>query len=667
MATRELQRYVGSATAEQIGVVRLQDDATMASRSLIQATAALGETASTMLKHAEAQYTADLDLDQRKKAVDLRAQHSLDPEGFRKAWETHAEGTMAAVPLPFRQRSQHILKAVGESGYESIVLHTAARTEEAARSSSTAALKVKEAEFMSLARAGTDPAKIAAAKNAYDLQLADMVRLKIIDEKGAQLYRDNTAAKHLLENLGDHAYAAYRRGGWPAAEKVLRQVETDPRYAPVRPSVTPESVRTNLRHRIAEDRAAGERGRNKSTDDLDLATASIANQLPIDVVAAQKQAENAERLGAKSLAKRWNVLAVKGAALEQFSTLPLKEQARALDEKYREMLDPKTRTSESMAEFQMFGKVFQRSQADYSRDEFAASLKTGRDAKPAPVDFRQPDWPDRFIERHGLADKASASEGTLLVPMYTEEKMRAMAYMNGLPPSDKAKFMADMDRAMGPYKDEFWRQMAGNKAQNGERNAALATVARENPSMARDIIDGQQALIDNPHYGYVDNVQARTAGDNFFGTSLKHMPGLRETWANEARALDAQDAKTRQDTKSEPLQAGSRATKGLQRRFGVDELPAWNGVKIIPPADGAKVSEWKATLADIDLGPSLPISAATQAPVTADLIRRKGNLYAVGAGRYRVEIDGAELIGPDRRAFVLDYSTWLNRVNAGRP
>lgn len=247
----KLERYTGSEIAREIGVVRLDGDLTAGTRALIQGTQQLAETANAMVNHAEAQYIAGFQLDQRKKATEVQLKHQNDPEAFRKEWQGHAEGTLSAVPAAFRVRAQLSLKAAGESGYEDVLTRTAAQTKKNATDTWAAELKLKENDYLAKAAGAQkgqySPDVVEQARVAYSLHLEDGVRLKVMDEKAAALYRDQLVTKSNAEALGEEAKRRYfdalgrpAKAGEPDLDRalsVVRQAESGNQYGITGPKV----------------------------------------------------------------------------------------------------------------------------------------------------------------------------------------------------------------------------------------------------------------------------------------------------------------------------------------------------------------------------------------------------------------------------------------------
>ncbi len=825
MPTQPLGRYTGTSIAEQVGVVRLSEDAGAAARGLIGGTARMGALALDMLDHAQAQYIADFGLDQRKKAAELQTQNAYDPEGFRKAWEAHGEGTLNAVPAAFQARARLSLKAVGESGYEDVLSRTAAKTQRNAVQSWDLEGQAKKADYLAKA-AGAVTGKytkdqVEAARVAYSLHLKDGVRLKVLDEKGAALLADQLVVKAHAETFGadtertvkgmlaqpepatpggvrttsggtnvayqnnnpgnvmvpgkdvaafakiypgaigvdergfakfstpeaglaamaqvirgygettllgvlsryapkghgkndPEAYAAtvgnalgisraakidtsdpafmakllpamiavetgqppkydpalYAAAATPfarAREFVRQRMEefrTNPEYASIRQPVTVAAIEGRVNRTLHDLQSDYELARARNNEDLNVFLQRLSNGLGIDAAEAQTRADEARRLGDRKGAQRWEMISTKGAALAEFGALPIKEQAVELQAAFDRANDPKA-DSGALFEYEIKKSVFARTQALYKADPFAGAIRTMGGERPPDIDFTQGDWQDRLqAQREKYGDAASAREGTPVVPLFTEQKLRLAQFISASPPSQQTAIMAQVDKALGRYAPYFWQEIGGKKDQGGDRLASLAAVSRENAGLGRDIADGRAARLANPHYAPKDDAALRAQFDGTIGAAFRMIPDARETYIQEVTDLYAKRMKDQGNTTG--IFDSSAFSKAMTQRFGGD-LVDWRGVKTIPPAPGVDRSgmrEWMGTLLPMDLGldGALPILPSTKKQIGVDVIARNAKLYAVGDGRYTAEIEGEQLANPKTgRAWVLDYANWARR------
>ena len=681
MARRELGRYEDRSVVEQIGVVRLQDDAGAMARGLIQGTAALAETSERMVRQAEAIYQADFEVDQRKKMAELKAAHALDPEAFRGAWEAHAAGTLASVAPVFRQRARMTLSAVGGSGYESVVNHTAARTEENARTSWRMRERILGEEMASYARGGkmaTDEMK--AAQEAYQAWLQEGVKLMIIDDAGAALMSQATAATVVAQGVAAEARNAIARGGIAAAEKLMKKLDTDPYFAAAnRNPASIEGAKRTIQHEIDEAKRRAAAARASVREDLEEYAARVANGFRVDVDEANKKAEAAEKFGDKKLAARWRSLATKGAAIEQFGSLGLADQERALKEAFDKANDPKS-GPEAIAEFSVMKKVYDRSRAAYAADPFRAAVRSAREEQPAPQTFTTPDAFDNIKARIEQADRVSTREGATVVPLYTEEKLALLAALEAAPAKDRAMLRARIDAALGKYAPAFWRETASGdgpaaKSASAERNASLAMIARSNPGIAREIDEGREVRLANKHYAPSDSELTRQRTDAFYGPAFRMMPGAREVMQQEVMDIYAKMARDEGDTSGKFDER--RYRKAFERRFG-GEMIEHNGVKVMPPAHGFDETRWRSLMrntsnANLGLGvddkgqPRLPVMPRTGRRIGADAMTRRGRPFAVGDGAYVWEYEGEILVDPRTgRPFVWDYRSAFPTAPGGR-
>lgn len=252
-------------------------------------------------------------------------------------------------------------------------------------------------------------------------------------------------------------------------------------------------------------------------------------------------------------------------------------------------------------------------------------------------------------------------------------------------PTDQVSLLDSYARRYGPAWPAMARELKLDDKKAGsperERVASLGLVTASDPGLARAIAEGRMARQANKNYAPGDDKSFRAELDDRLGPSFKMMPGARELYVQEIADLYAKLAKDQGDT-SGTLDT-SRLKTAMRQRFGGDLVTVggmWRGVKALPPAPGVDQSgfdTWLKTLTAEDLGLGAPVAGApgkgTALPilpssgraVTAEIIGRNGFLFAIGEGRYRVEIDGELLADPRTgRPFTLDYFEWKRRMDA---
>lgn len=399
--------------------------------------------------------------------------------------------------------------------------------------------------------------------------------------------------------------------------------------------------------------------RSRLRDGLDEANLAISQGVLPDVALAQKNYEQAKALGDERTAARWNVIATKGATLAEFGTLPLADQARAVQEKYDAIADPAKRDEGALVEYQVMNSVLRRSVEAYRANPWLAALRTSGDRSGSqPVANFSEDSFAAIEARQATADAISERERTPIVPLYADEKLRFASAWALAAPSQKAAMAAAMDKALGKYAPQFWNEIA-TKGQDGRALASVAAVAREDSTLARTILDGRAARVEEPKYA----PKAEEAAPEYqsrFGAAFRNITPAGEAMWQEVIDIAAQLAKN--DGNKTP--GTTYLDRAMELRFGTRRLPTWRGERTVPPERGADLGEWMRTLIASDLGPSLPILPSTQRRIEPDVIARRAKIFAVGQGRYTVEIDGEELAGPDGRPFVLNYWNWKNRKAA---
>lgn len=414
------------------------------------------------------------------------------------------------------------------------------------------------------------------------------------------------------------------------------------------------AAKTKLERNIrARQEHLGALAKAKLRDGLDEETAALSLGLTPNIAKAQQNEQQARALGDERTAARWNLIATKGAALAEFGALPLADQGAALRKKYDEIADPARRTEGSIAEYQIMSTVLQRSQALYKNDEWLAALRTGVSREtPGPVTtFQTQDSFDRIAARLPAADAVSERERAVIVPLYREEKLKFAAQWAAAVPSQKAALAAGMDKALGKYAPAFWQEMAA-KGKDGLALASVAVVAREDIGLARVILDGRAARVNDPKYAPTADEQSAEYGARF-GPAFKNIGTAGETMFQEvidiAAKLAADDGNKQPGT--------TYLDRAMEMRFGVRRLPNWRGVQTVPPERGADIGLWLRTMTVPDMG-SLPIMPSTQRRIAPDVIANRAKIFSVGEGRYTVEIDGETLAGDDGRPYVLNYWLW---------
>ena len=679
---RALQRYEGNTIAEQIGVVRLQDDATAATRALIQGTEVAARGFERIAASAEAEYIAHLELDTREKAAEIAAKHRLDPAAFKSEWNGHTNGVLNGVTPVFRNRAALALKGAGERHFEAITARAAAAETAKAQEAWAEKGDVLRADYLGLVRAGKgNSAEAMQAANLYSLHTQEGVRLGVYNADTAAIHRDRLAAEADAEEIQQQAVLAYRRGGRAAAQKILDRLDTDPAIAPLlkRKVVTAESIRAGAETRIREIEAEAAAARRAALEGADYQLWRVTNGYEAD---PEKLKQYAAALGPADKSRGASIvktLLAKAGEVSAFRDQPLSEMAASIDTTRAALEDPKA-PPELRAELETKVAIYQRAQRDFEADPWAGGLRFGPGRKHSFDRTRidAPDFADRIAERRTAADAVSAFQGRAIAPLYADEAAGIMAAIVTAPSAaDRAIIMGKVNDALGPYARTFWASVSRGEGaarrMDFERNASIGAVAREDRGLATDILLGRQARADNPKYA-PSSEKAEGELRGLIGPAFRYMPDRREIMVQETIDLAALAAQRAGDTS----QSTSYLRDAFKRRFGdlVTSGGYWSGVKTLPPRADVSQGQFDtfvstSTNEDFGLGtgpggkPMLPILPRTGMAVTEEVWRRNGKLFAVGEGRYRVEIGDEVLVDPRTgRPAVLDFWTWQRRQDA---
>lgn len=448
-----------------------------------------------------------------------------------------------------------------------------------------------------------------------------------------------------------------------AADAVLKEIRTDPYYAPLRANTDEQSVDMRVRRAIFDRQIDDRVARAENNDELRNYIDRLSRGLGVDVDGANKRKAQAAQLGDIRGARLWNMVATKGVTLSEFGTLTQADQQRALQGAYQTaQANPKD--DAALAQYEIMQRISQQTDALYKADRFAGALRTARGETPQKIDFNAPGWQDQIASRIDLADKLSAREDSPVLPLYADEKTRLARYIANAKPSEQATVTTQVSAALGKYAPYFWQEMGTKGDPNGARLASLALIGKDSPELARDIATGREARLANPHYAPKEDEVARADFDSRIGAAFKELPDARET--DLQNILDLY-AKQMRDTGNTTGKYDGDAFKAAFRRYYGGDLVDWGGVKMLPPASGVDksgVRDWVSTLTPYDLGldGKMPVLAGTGRQVTPEVIAREGKLYGIGNGLYKIEIGGQPLADPNTgKDFVLDYSLWRAR------
>lgn len=821
---RELGRYVGSEIAQQIGVVRLDDDVTAGSRGIIQATQATAKLAEQILVYGERQYIDDFQIQQREKFAEISAKHPLDPEAFRKEWQAHSEGTLGAVPSAFSRSARTVLGDWGSKGYADIIGKAAANERRNSEASWKTERANKEDEVLAAAarvmQGTAAPDEAARAHAGYAEHLEAGRKLGFVDEKMAKLYREQVTARADLEargeavrqrlrgiysepapdapartssaprpSAGDHfgyannnpgnimvpkgqleafrraypgavgvdargfakfetpeaglaamatvirsygentllgilsryaprghgdndpeAYAAtvgqslgvspvekvdvndpafmarlipamikvetgqtpkyapemYREASAPGArgrlaarqeiERFREEVRTDPKLRTLYPDVTFAQVEQGIRRQAAELEAERAQARAENNEDFSLYTQRLARGLDVDVGEAQRRAEEARRLGDSRAAKRWEMVATKGAALTEFGRLPLPQQAAELEAAHARA-QTNTRDDSALFEYEIKHQAHVRAREEYKRDSFTYAHRVQRDLPAVPdVNWARPDVA-ALRQISAMTTTLEQRAGVKIDPLPAEMMNRFASTWKAASGQDRSLISAVIYEGLGPKRaNDLFAKLS--KDGNVDRATVFAAgVAQRDPILAREIYEGLDVL--NPEKGggkvKFKDEETQRAFNDYTGIAYKHSPEARDGAYEASRALMALWAKNNGKL-GEEIPADQQR-KIIERVVG--PTVRHNGATLLPPSrtmDQRGFDTMLSRIRDQD-APKLKAMDGAEVPLTRAL--RSGVLENIGDGRYVIRFgENYYLPNPSdpRRPFVLDRS-----------
>lgn len=648
---RELQRYVGSEIAQQIGVVRLDDDVTAGSRGIIQATQATAKLAEQTLVYAERQYLDDFQIQQREKFAEISAKHKLDPEAFRKAWQAHSEGTLGAVPSPFSRSAKTVLGDFGSRGYAGIVENQAATARANAKTSwNTNSVQIGELYLAAVRR--KDVNEIDRLRRDYELHLEEGRKLQFLDEKGVTQEKERLSSLGAAAIAADDIEAAWRKGGMPAARKKMKEFESDPAFAAARDRPTTfAALKTEAWSRVRELEADAARGRAAALDGLDLHVKRAAEGLELDYDALRKYEKvvgPATRAG-----KIISTLIEKAPIIETFRTASLQDQAGALADLERQIEDPKNPNLESLSlQREVLRAIHSRARAAYKADPFTYTNRIHTKTELQDIDFSRPE-----ANRAELMKRRQIVEARpeAFVPFSSEEFGRFAGSWNAASAADKARIGATLYDGLGPT---LANRVLGKLSKDGNVDRAsvyAAGVASQDSALSRDIYAGMEVLRTEKNAAKFKDEETQRSFNDYTGLAYKNSTEARDGAYEASRALMALWAKNNGKL-GEEIPADQQR-KIIERVVG--PTVRHNGATLLPPSrtmDQRGFDTMLSRIRDQD-APKLKAMDGAEVPLTRAL--RSGVLENIGDGRYVIRFgENYYLPNPSdpRRPFVLDRS-----------
>lgn len=647
-----LERYTNRNVVEPVGVVRLQDDATAASRSLIQATDATAKTALNTLALTERAYIDEFQIKQREKLIELRTKFQNDPEGFKSAWQAHAEGTLSAVPGGYSRAAKSTLGEIGTSGYSSLVEFQNANARRNAASNWETAKTLIENDYLAATRT-KNRAEMEKKAREYALHLESGRGLQLVDEVGMAQQRDRLYSMGAAAIAADDIEAAWRKGGMAAARKKMKEFETDPAYSAARDKPTTFSaLKTEAWSRVRELEADAARGRAAATEGLDLHITRASEGLPLDYDALRKYQAV---LDPKSRAgKIVNTLIEKAPVIDAFRGASLQDQAAELANLDRAIEDPKAPNLESLNDQRrVLRAIHSRALSAYKSDSFTYTNRIHAKQEVGEIDFARPEANAAELAKRRQIVEAHPEAG---IPFSREEMGRFASTWNAASPNDKARIAAGMNDNLG---STLTSRVLSTLSKDGNVDAATvyaAGVARHNAVLARDIYDGQAVLSDpkiknalgeEKEFARVFNEEVRDAFGRLPGTEDARRSAYEAT-----RALAAHWAKN--NSKLGQDIPGDEYRRLVRRAVG--SIVTHNGSALFPPSRDMTQRDFDAMLSrvrDQDAPPLRALDGSVKG-ITSRL--RGGVLESIGDGRYIIRAAGGYVLDPKDpgRYYVID-------------
>lgn len=648
---RDLGRYTGNSIAEQIGVVRLQDDATAATRALIQGTGVLSEKAAETARLAEQQYLDEFHIAQREKFTALTKQHQLDPEAFKAAWKGHTEGTLKNVPAAFRNGAGTVLGDLGSRGYaQTVEFQNANQRRNTAQSWQANGVQIGEL-YLAAVRRG-DVKEVQRLSGEYDQHLRNGLGLQLIDQQGIQQDSARLAALGDAALAADDIEAAWRKGGMPAARKAMKDFEKNPAFAAARTNPTSfAALKQEAWSRVRELEADAARGRAAALDGLDMHVKRAAEGLPLDYDALRKYEKVA---GPNTRAgKIISTLIDKAPVIETFRSASLQDQAGALADIERQLEDPKNPNIESLTlEREVLRAINSRARAAYKADSFNYANKVHTRQETADIDFSKPEASaPEIAKRRQIVAAAEPRLGAPVLPFSSEEMGRFAGTWNAAAPADKGRIAAVLEQNLGPA---LSARVLGTLSKDGnvDRASVYAAGVRD-PALSRDIYAGLEVLRTEKNAAKFKDEDTQRGFNEYTGLAYKNSTEARDGAYEASRALMALWAKNNG-------KLGEEIPADQQRKIFervVGPTVRHNGATLLPPTrtmDQGGFDTMLSRIRDQD-APKLRASDGSEVSLTKAL--RAGILENVGDGRYVIRF-GENYYLPDprdpRRPFVLD-------------
>ena len=262
----------------------------------------------------------------------------------------------------------------------------------------------------------------------------------------------------------------------------------------------------------------------------------------------------------------------------------------------------------------------------------------------APLDFSKPaEMVTALQQRQKQADYIGGYEGVRTIPMYKEEVDRLGNILNTADAATQAQLMAGLSDGLGA---KYLAPVMAQLEKKGEKARLFTTaagVAQTDRGLARDILFGDEIRRANKSAVPSEATKIQPVIDSLYGNTFELMPDARSAVVDAGLALYANSANAKGDFSGSLDE--QRLRDSMMRITG--KPVAFNGRRALPPrADmtQGQFDQMMAGLTDADLG-TLP-KATDGSPVTADILRRAGQLVSAGDGRYLVLIKGHTVADP---------------------
>lgn len=608
-------------------------------------------------------YMTEIENDARRQASEMALNHQDTPDGFSEIWTGHMTGVKGEVPEELQGRVQSIYQSIGRQQYTSLLTKKDNRDYALAQSAWEENLKSKADDVNALATAGmhgTDA--YLEAISEYEASLGDGIGSRFINDEHADVMRQRVADNGEALAISVRAVEVYREAGGgnngrAAAEKELQEIIEDPDLN------IPENRRLRIVEIARRQIRQAETIRAGQLVEVRAEAADIERRLqlgfPVDPGKVVEIAGRAEELGDHEYAKDLRASMDLQAEVEAFGLNGLKDQRLTLKAMIDQANDPNASAADAERAI-AFQKAHAIKAKALASDAFAYGIEAyERDLGViTPLDFSQKHEEVAGVLKARLkaAQHIQDLDGVPVIPMTVGEIDRLAGVIETSPAGDQALLMATLADGLGPEYLPAVMEKLIDKGGQVRTFTTAAGLSQADAGLGRDVLFGNEVRQDNKKLVPENNLAFRQVVQDELGNVLALRPDALASITDAAQALyakaslDAGDLTGTLDT--ERLEGALNRITG-----GVVE---WNGRKVIVPQRGMSQDVFSALmegLEDQDLGENVPKSLDGN-PITAEMIKKYGELYSVGDGRYIVRMAGFDIPDPDNtaRAWELDLT-----------